>query len=136
ALPEDAAVDPAAAARRAVGAEQLVAREVLARVVVAADLGDDGLGARLLDLAARLVVPREVEDRPVALLLGALEPLADLATEVVVEPEVGAAVVLRLDRLEVPLEEPLRVRERAVLLDVRRSRQEEDLGRDLLRPEL
>src|SRR5207248_544509 len=85
-----------------------------------------------LDLAARRVVPREVEDRPVALLLRALEPLADLAPEVVVEPEVRAAVVLRLDGLEVPLEEPLRVRERAVLLDVRRGRQEEDLGRDLL----
>src|SRR5205823_13133437 len=92
ALAEDAAVDPAAAAGRAVGAQQLVAGEVLAGVVVAADLGDHGLGARLLDLPARRVVPREVEDRPVPLLLRGLQALADLAAEVVVEPEVGAAV--------------------------------------------
>ena len=84
----------------------------------------------------RRVDPRKVEKRPVARLLGAGQLLADLAPEVVGEPEIGPAVSLRLDGLEVPLQEPLRVGERAVLLDVRRRRQKEDLGRDLLRHEL
>src|SRR5581483_8890623 len=131
-----AAVDPAAAARRAVRLQQLVGRERLALVVVAVDLGEDGLGARLLDLPARRVRPRQVEDRPVLRVLcslRALQLLADRAAEVVVEPELRAAVLLRLGRAEVPLQETLRVREGAVLLEVRAGRQEEDLGADLLR---
>ena len=109
--------------------QQLVAGERLAGRVPAVDLREHRLGARLLDLARRRVVPRQVEERPVLRILRVLQLLADHAAEVVVEPELGAAVVLRLDRLEVPLEQPLRVRERAVLLDVRGGRQEEDLGR-------
>src|SRR5207244_10426460 len=105
-------------------------------VVPARDLGEYRLGARLLVLSARRVVPGEIEQRPIARRLRIRELLADDAAEVVVEPEVGAAVLLRLHRLVVPLQQPLRVRERAVLLEVRRRRQEEDLRRDLLRLQL
>ena len=76
-------------------------------------------------------MPRQVEERPVLRVVRVLQPLAEHAAEVVVEPELGAAVVLRLDGLEVPLQQPLRIRERAVLLDVRRRRHEEDLCPDL-----
>ena len=54
----------------------------------------------------------------------------------VVEPEVGPTVGLRIDGLVVPLDEALRVGERAVLLDVRGRREEEDLRRDLFRLQL
>jgi hypothetical protein len=104
--------------------------------VAAVDLGEDGFCVRLLDLAACRVVPREVEDRAVPRGGRLLEPRADLLAEVVVEPELGPAVLLGLDRLEVPLQEPLRVGERALFLDVARGRQEEDLGADLLRSQL
>ena len=129
----DAAVDPAAARRRPVRAQQLVRGERLAGGVAAVDLREHRLGARLLDLAGGRVVPLELEDRLVAVFLRLLQLLADLLPEVVVEPELGAAVLLRLDCLEVPLQQPLRVRERAVLLDVGRGGHEEDLGADLLR---
>jgi hypothetical protein len=99
---------------------------------VAADLGEHRLGAGLVELPDRRVVPGQVEERPVFLVLRLLELLAELQPEVVVEPELRAAVGLRLDGLVVPLQQPLRVRERAVLLDVCRRRHEEDLGRDLL----
>ena len=52
------------------------------------------------------------------------------------EPEIGAPVALGLERLEVPLQQALRVRERTVLLHVRGGREQEDLGPDLLRDEL
>src|SRR5204863_9558188 len=64
--------------------------------------------------------------------LGLLQALADLAAEVVVEPELRPGVTLGIDSLVVPLHESLRIREGAVLLDVRRRGHEEDLGRDLL----
>src|SRR5205814_8584907 len=51
AVAEHAAVDPAPAGRRAVRLQQLVGRERLTLVVPAVDLGEDGLGARLLVLA-------------------------------------------------------------------------------------
>src|SRR5205085_9882857 len=76
--------------------------------------------------------PRQVDDRAVALAPGVREALADLLAEVVVEPEVGTAVLPRLDRLEVPLQQALRVRERSVLLDVTRGGQQEDLRSDLV----
>src|SRR5690349_23624847 len=82
------------------------------------------------------VLPAERLDQLVAIVLGALELLLDQPAEMEVEPELRAAVPLRLDRLPVPLEESLRVREGAVLLGVRRRRQEEDLRRDLLRLQL
>src|SRR5207248_9068808 len=99
---EDAAVDPAAAARRAVRLQLLVLAERLARLQVdAVDLGEHRLGARLLVLARSRVVPDEVLDRLVALLGRLIQLLADDPAEVVVEPELRAAVVLRVDRLEV-----------------------------------
>ena len=132
----DAAVDPAAAGGGAVRLQARIAGERLALGVVAVDLGQHRLGARLADLAVRRVVPREILDRLVARVVGVGELLADDPAEVVVEPELGAAVALGVDRLVMPLEQPLRVREGAVLFDVRRSRHEEDLGGDLLRHEL
>src|SRR5207248_9258072 len=89
-----------------------------------------------LERTAGRVLPGQAEGRQVAWVVRAGEFLADLAPEVVDEPEVGAAVALRVERLEVPLPEPLRVRERAVLLDVRRRRHEEDLRADLFRLQL
>src|SRR5207253_8607900 len=86
--------------------------------------------------AVRRVAPREVEDRPVTLPLRVLQPRADLLAEVVVEPELGPAVIPGVDRLEVPLEQALGVRERAVLLDVSRRREQEHLGSDLIGLEL
>ena len=48
------------------------------------------------------------------------------------EPQIAALLVLRLDGLVVPLHHPLGVGERPVLLGVRRGREEEHLGRDVL----
>src|SRR3954471_23999598 len=84
----------------------------------------------------RRVLPAERLDQLVALLLRLGELLLDQPAEVEVEPELRAAVLLRLDRLPVPLQQTLRVREGAVLLGVRRGREEEDLGRDLVGPQL
>ena len=78
------------------------------------------------------VLPAERLDQRVARVVGVGELLLDQPPEVEVEPELRARVALRLDRLPVPLEKPLGVRERPVLLGVGRRRQEEDLGRDLL----
>src|SRR3954451_14504424 len=84
----------------------------------------------------RRVLPAERLDQLVALLLRLGELLLDQPAEVEVDPELRAAVLFRLDCLPVPLEQPLRVREGSVLLGVRRSREEEDLRRDLLRLQL
>ena len=75
-----------------------------------------GVGLAGLHLA---VVPGERLDRPVLEILGVGVGLLQAAAEVVHEPQVGAAVALRLDRLVVPLEHPLGVGERTVLLGVR-----------------
>src|SRR5206468_2491646 len=95
---ERAAVDPATAARGAVGFEPLVPREQLPLLVPAADLLQHRLGARLLEPGVRRIVPREVLDRAVLRVVGLLQALLDALPEVVVEPEVGAAILLRLDR--------------------------------------
>ena len=84
----------------------------------------------------RRIVPAQRLDQRVSLLDRVLELLLDHPAEVEVEPEIRAAIVLRLRRLVVPLQQALRIRERAVLLGVRSSGQEEDLGRDLLGLEL
>jgi hypothetical protein len=84
-----------------------------------------GLFDAALDL--RRVVPVEVEDRPVLGILRARELLPDPLAQVVHEPEFGATVALGLDRLVAPLQEPLGVGKRALLLHVGGRRQEEHL---------
>ena len=56
--------------------------------------------------------------------------------EVVHEPGLAARIPRRIDRLLVPLEQALRVREASVLLGVAGRRQQEYLGADLLGPQL
>ncbi len=53
-----------------------------------------------------------------------------------VEPQVAAGVARRIERLAVPLEQPLRVGEAALLLGVVGGGEEEDLGTDVLGPHL
>jgi hypothetical protein len=62
--------------------------------------------------------------------------LADRPTQVVGEGQVADAVARRLAGLVVPLQQPLGVRERAVLLDVRRRGEEEHLGLAVLGDDL
>ena len=133
----NAAVDPAAAHRRAVVLQLLVRAQVPARLdLPAVDLREHGLRARFLHLAVRRVLPAQRLDQLVARVLRVGELLLDAPPEMEVEPQLGTAILLRLGRLPVPLQQPLRVRERAVLLRVRRRGQEEHLGRDLLRAQL
>src|ERR1043166_260063 len=82
------------------------------------------------------VLPPQSLDQLVPLVFRIRELPLDQPAEVEVEPELRAAVLLRLDRLPVPLQQPLRVREGPVLLGVRRGGEEEDLRLDLLRLEL
>src|SRR5437868_11074796 len=84
----------------------------------------------------RRILPAQLLNELVARLLRLRELLLDEPAEVEVEPELGAAVLLRLDRLPVPLEQALRVREGAVLVGVRRRRQEEHLRTDLIGAQL
>ena len=130
---EAAAVDPAAAQRRAVVLQLGIAREELAaRDLPAVDLLQHRLRIGLLHRRVRGVLPAQRLDQLVALVLRLGELLLDQPAEVEVEPELRATVLLRLDRLPVPLQQPLRVGERAVFLGVRGGREEEDLRRDLL----
>ena len=132
----DAAVDPAAAGRGAVGLELGVGGQRLAVGVPAVDLGQHGVGGRLGQRPLDRVVPGEVQYRPVHLVGGGGQLLPDPAAEVVGEPQVAAGVPGRLDRLVVPLQHPLGVGEGAVLLGVRGGGQEEHLGADVLRAHL
>src|SRR5207248_7744795 len=77
------------------------------------------------------VAPHETPDGLVALFPRARVKLLEAQAEVVGEIEIAAAVAGRLDRLVMPLQEPLRVGEGAVLLDVGRGGEEEDLGLDV-----
>ena len=61
---------------------------------------------------------------------------AEDPAEVVVEPQFAAGVAGRLDRLVPPLQHPLRLGEGALLLHVRGSGQQEDLGGALLGDDL
>ena len=86
-----------------------------------------GLPSGRRGVLVEVVVPGELEQRLVPRVGRAgvqlLEPLA----EVVDEPGVGAAVAGRVEGLVVPLEQPLRVGEAAVLLRRGGRRDEEDL---------
>ena len=92
-------------------------------------VAQDRLGVGLLDPVLHLgrVVPVEVEDGPVLGVVRVGELLPDLPAEVVHEPQLRAAVALGLDGLVAPLQEPLGVGERTLLLDVGGCGQEEDL---------
>src|SRR5262249_54908482 len=149
-LGEDATVDPAAARRRAVvpqlreaahqagpaGARvdliQLVAvnlLEDLFQVWLALDPAEGAVGqARPF---VKVVVPAEIEQRPVPGVGRTGVQLLEALAEVVEEPGVGAAVTQGIDGLAVPLEHPLRVGETALLLRRGRRGEEEDLGLDL-----
>ena len=131
----DAGIDPAAASRRAVVLAVGEARQQLPLVglrvylirMVAVDLLKDLQGIRLaLDAAqsavrqARvfivIIVPGQVQQRLVFRLRRAFVQLLQPLTEVIQEPHVRAAVVRRINRLVVPLDQALRVRERAFFL--------------------
>ena len=80
----------------------------------------------------RPVVPFQVAEWPVALLMvlarvKLLQPLPELEDEIQFAP----ARSRRFHRLMVPLQKPLGIGEAAVLLCMRRSREEEDLRADL-----
>src|SRR5205085_10856112 len=75
-------------------------------------------------------------DGLVAVFPRARVKLLEAQPEVVSVIELAAAVCGRLDRLVMPLEKPLRVGERALLLDVGRGGEEEHLRLDLLRRHL
>ena len=129
----DARVQPRAAGGRAVVLELLVLRHERAVRVAAVDL----LQHRVRRRARRCgpcgrVVPRELEDRAVARVRRGPQLAADALAQVVDPLQVRAAVAGRLDRLVAPLQQPLGVREAAVLLGVGRGGQEEDLGADVL----
>jgi hypothetical protein len=134
---EAARVDPAAGRRRAVVPElRERVHELPHGEVVPVDLAQHVLGVRLGVGAVFGVVPGEVADRPVALALRARVVRLDALAEVMGEVELGAGVAGRVERLVTPLQEPLRVREVALLLHVRGGRHEEDLRADVLRPNL
>ncbi len=78
------------------------------------------------------VVPGQVEQRAVAGQRRAGQLLPDHPAQVVEEPQLGAAVGGRVDGLLPPLQQPLGLGERALLLHVRGGRQEEHLGAALL----
>ena len=82
------------------------------------------------------VVPGEVDDRPVAAGLRARVVALDALEQVVHEPQLRARVARRVERLVVPLQQPLGVGEVAVLLHVRCGRHQEDLRLDVLRAQL
>jgi hypothetical protein len=134
---EAARADPAAGGRRAVVSElRERVHELPHGEVVPVDLAQHVLGVRLGVGAVFGVVPGEVADRPVALALRARVVRLDALAEVMGEVELGAGVAGRVERLVTPLQEPLRVREVALLLHVRGGRHEEDLRADVLRPNL
>ena len=147
AVGEDTGVDPAAAGRRAVGLHLHEGRQrATGRDLVAVDLLQHRLGAGLAPglrtlgaehaLVVHGVVPRQVEHGPVALVGGVGQALTHHPAQVVEEPQLRAAVARRVDRLLAPLQHPLGLRERALLLGVRRRREEEHLRAALLRHDL
>jgi hypothetical protein len=112
----------------------VVGDELAGVQVVAVDPAQHLLGVRLAPhgVAVHGQVPVQLDDRPVALVGRVRQPLPDDPAEVVGEPEVGALVVDGFDGLLAPLQHPLGLRERALLLHVRRGREEEHLGAALL----
>ena len=96
----------------------------------------DGVGIRLVVAPLQRVVPREIEDRAVTRIRRIGQLLPDPLAEVIDPVQLGAGISGRLDRLVMPLQQPLGVRERPVLLGVRGGRKEEHLGVDVLGPRL
>src|SRR4029079_1781689 len=123
-------VDPAAAGGGPVVPQRRVPAHRLAVGVRAVDLAQDGVRARLAALVDG-VVPGQVLQRAVARIGRAREAFLDAPSELVVEPQVAAAVAGRLDGLVVPLQQPLGVGEGAVLLAVGGGGQEDNLGADV-----
>ena len=129
------AVDPAAARGRAVGLQLGVRREGSAVGAGAVDLAQHRLTVGLAEVVDR-VVPGQVEQRPVHLVGGVAQLLADPVAQLDVELQLAGGVARRVDRLVAPLQHPLGLGERAGLLGVRGGGQEEDLGPDLLGDQL
>jgi hydrogenase nickel incorporation protein HypB len=79
----------------------------------------------------KIVVPRQMSEglvaRPDGSRIKVLQPLA----EVVDKPGIGAAIVGRIERLVMPLEQPLRVGQRAFLLGYGRRGDEKHFGLDV-----
>src|SRR5450755_4820559 len=82
------------------------------------------------------VIPGQIEQRAIPRISRSREALLELPAELVEEMQLAAAVTRRLDRLVVPLQHPLGLGEAALLLHMRRGREEEDLGRDALGAQL
>src|SRR5262249_12569884 len=132
-LRENAAVQPAPAGGRAIAGKLGRPAQLppLAKMI-SVDLPEHllGIGFALDSEIATVIVPSEVSQRRVTLegriVVERFEPLP----QVVGEPGIGAAIAWRQYGSIMPLDHALGVGERAVLLDHRCSRQEEDLGRD------
>src|SRR5207244_214212 len=86
----DPRVDPRSAGRRSVGLQLLVAGDEVPLGVEPVDLAQYDLGVRLPMRIEQRVVPGQVERGPVALVLGARQPLPDLAAQPVEEVQLGA----------------------------------------------
>ena len=134
----DAAVDPAAARRRAVvargpGRSTAPCRRRPMPLISRSTASASGSSCE----PCRRVVPREVEHRPV--LAGPSSRRACSRTRRprwYMNHRSERAVARRLDRLVAPLQQPLGVGERAVLLGVGGGGQQEHLGADVLRAHL
>ena len=137
AVAHHAGVDPAAAGGAPVRAERAEAGHRLAvRGGVAVYLLQHRTHVGLPLGAVLGEVPPEVEDRPVAVAVGVRVALLHPQRQVVHEPQLRARVAGRLEGLVTPLQQALGVGERALLLDVRGGRHQEDLGGDVLGAQL
>ena len=99
--------------------------------MIAVDLGQHRLAVDLAVLVGR-VIPRQVQQRPVALVGRSGHPRLDPLAELEEELAFALRVAGRLERLVAPLQQPLCLGERSRLLHVRGRGEEEHLGLDVL----
>ena len=130
------AVDPTTTPRRPVVLELGVGAQRLAVRVRAIDLGQHRLSTRVVVNSLERVLPGEVEHRAIARISRAGQSLTHEPAEVVEKPQIGARIARRLHRLVVPLQQTLRLGERAALFGVRGSRHQEHLRGDVLGAQL
>ena len=91
---------------------------------VAVDFVHHGLGARLVQLTVSGIVPGQIANRPVPLLVVlARVQLLQALSEFEHEVEFASLVALRFNGFVMPLEQSLRVRETAVFFGVRGGRE-------------
>src|SRR5699024_4662680 len=126
-------IDPAPPAGGTIGSHVGVGGQRLPSLLTgempSVDLLQDGISSGLTLVVGR-VVPGQLQQRAVALEGGPGQTLAEFAAELVKEVQLAAAVTGWFQRLVVPLQHPLGLGERAVLLDMGGRREEEDFGAD------